>query len=115
MHVQLKSQLSDSIDQHASSAFAEAHQWITDTRSKLTWCAETDGDIDRDGIEARLSVISDLSGSMTDGELMRDTALHCAENAIHASADSDATQWSSQSQQLSDDWTEFAAELQCTR
>jgi len=115
VHVQLMAQLADSIDQHARSSVAEAHQWIIDARSKVTWCADTDGDIDRDCIEARLSVMSDLSNSMSDGEMIRDTALRRAQNAIQTAADADANHWRIQCQQLSDDWTEFTAEFQHTR
>ena len=116
MHVQLKLYLADNMDRRASSAVAEARQWISDARSKVAWCAETDIDVDRDGIEARLSVISDLYNSVSDGELIRDTALHRAQNALQAAAESTASrQWSNQCQQLSDSWTEFTAELQHTR
>jgi len=111
--VQLKVQLADTIDRRASSAVAEAHQWIVDARSKLAWCADTDGGVDRDGIEARLSVISDLSDSLPDGELIRDAALHRAQNAVQVAADDN--NWRIQCQQLNDDWTEFTAELQHTR
>jgi len=116
IRVQLKAYLANCVDRLATSAVAEAHQWIADARSKVTWCAKTDGDgVDCDGIEARLTVITDLCNSVYDGELIRDTALRRAQIAIQAASDSDASHWSRQCQQLNDDWTEFTGELQHTR
>jgi len=60
-------------------------------------------------------VINDLSNSVSDGELIRDTALRCAQNAVQAAADSDSSHWINYCQQLNDDWTEFTTKLQHTR
>jgi len=115
MHVQLRARLAGSTDEHAISAVEEAHRWISDARSKVAWCAETDSAVDCDSIEARVSTIADLCSSMSDGELLRDTALRRAQNAVHAAAESDDSHWSNCCRQLNDDWMKFTAELQDTR
>ena len=115
IHAQVKAHLTDRIVRRANSAAAEARQWIADAHGKVTWCAETDSDVDHSGIEARLSVINDLSNSVSGGELIRDTALRCAQNAVQAAAGSDSSHWINHCQQLNDDWTEFTAKLQHTR
>jgi len=115
MHVQLKAQLADGIDQHANSAVDEAHQWISDARSKLVWSAEIDGTVDRDSINIRISAVDCLRNSMSDGEVIRDIALHRAQNAGQVTAESDDSRWSNCCRQLNDDWMTFTAELQHTR
>jgi len=112
---QVKGQLAVSINQRASSALDEAQRWITDARSKVAWCAETEGDIDHDGIKFHMSAINDLCNSMSEGEMMRDTAVHRAQNAMLAAAESDDSHWNDCCRQLNDDWMKLAAELQQTR
>ena len=113
--MQLKAQLADNIDQHANSAVDEAHHWINDARSMLAWSAEIDGTVDRDSIEVRISTVDCLGNSMSDGEVIRDTALHRAQNARHVAAESGDSRWSNCCRRLNDDWMTFTAELQHTR
>lgn len=113
--VQVKAQLTDSIDQRAVSAVDEADRWIAEARSKIAWCAETFDADDCENIEARVSTTNDLCNSVSDGEMIRDTALCRAQNAMQAAVEYDESQWSSRCQQLNDDWMKFTAELQQTR
>ena len=116
MHVQLIAQLAGSINQRADSAVDEAYQWISDARSKLAWSADTDGTVDRDSIEVRISTVDHLScHSTSDGEMIRDTALHRAHNAMQVAAESDNSRWSNCCRRLNDDWVTFTAELQHSR
>jgi len=111
----VKVQLIDGIDHRVGSALDAAERWIVDARSKVAWCSESEGSADHDSIDVRLSAINDVSDSLPDGELIRDSALRHVNSALQAAVDSSDSRWSNQCQQLNDSWAEFTRELERNR